>query len=92
MDPLLQDCRYAFRMLRKNLGLTIVVVLSLTIGIGANSAVFSVVDALLLRPLPYTQTDRLAAVWLHSPGLGILRDWLSPHDTRAGDTKRDDPS
>src|SRR5438093_13725474 len=82
MDPLLQDCRYAFRMLRKNLGLTIVVVLSLTIGIGANSAVFSVVDALLLRPLPYTQTDQLAAVWLHSPGLGILRDWLSPHDTR----------
>jgi predicted permease len=51
---------------------------SLAIGIGANSAIFSVVDALLLRPLPYPQPERLAAVWLHSPGIGILRDWPSP--------------
>ncbi len=51
---------------------------SLAIGIGANSAIFSVVDALLLRPLPYPQPGRLAAVWLHSPGIGILRDWPSP--------------
>src|SRR5436309_15448011 len=65
-------------MPRKNAGLTIVSVLSLAIGIGANSAIFSVVDALLLRPLPYPQPDRLAAIWLHSPGIGILRDWPSP--------------
>jgi predicted permease len=65
-------------MLRKNAGLTLVIVLSLSIGIGANSAIFSVVDALLLRPLPYPQADRLAAVWLHSPGIGIFRDWPSP--------------
>ncbi len=58
--------------------LTLVIVASLAIGIGANSAIFSVVDALLLRPLPYPQPDRLAAVWLHSPAIGILRDWLSP--------------
>jgi predicted permease len=58
--------------------LTLVIVASLAIGIGANSAMFSVVDALLLRPLPYPQPDRLAAVWLHSPALGILRDWPSP--------------
>ncbi|HEY2893464.1 MAG TPA: ABC transporter permease, partial [Pirellulales bacterium] len=65
-------------MLRKNIGLTLVMAASLAIGIGANSAIFTVVDALLLRPLPYPQPDRLAAVWLHSPGIGILRDWPSP--------------
>jgi predicted permease len=74
----LQDFRYAVRMLRKNLVLTVVIVASLAIGIGANSAIFSVVDALLLRPLPYPHPDRLAAVWLHSPAIGILRDWPSP--------------
>jgi len=73
-----QDFHYAFRMLRKNVMLTLVIVASLAIGIGANSAIFSVVDALLLRPLPYPHPDRLAAVWLHSPGIGILRDWPSP--------------
>ena len=78
MNTILQDVRYALRMMRKNQGLTFVVVLSLAIGIGANSAVFSVVDALLLRPLPYPQPDRLANIWLHSPGIGIYRDWPSP--------------
>jgi predicted permease len=74
----LQDFRYALRMLRKNAVLTGVILASLAIGIGANSAIFSVVDALLLRPLPYPHPDRLAAVWLHSPAIGILRDWPSP--------------
>ena len=78
MQTWLQDFRYALRMLRKNLGLTVVMAASLAIGIGANSAIFSVVDALLLRPLPYPKPDRLAAIWLHSPGIGILRDWPSP--------------
>jgi predicted permease len=73
-----QDLWYAARALRKNLLLTLVIVTSLAVGIGANSAIFSVVDALLLRPLPYPHPDRLAAVWLHSPALGILRDWPSP--------------
>ena len=78
MHAWLQDFRYAVRMLGKNAVLTVVIVASLAIGIGANSAIFSVVDALLLRPLPYPQPDRLANVWLHSPGLGIFRDWPSP--------------
>src|SRR5580700_11993467 len=78
MNFWLQDLRLAFRMLRKNVVLTLVILASLGIGIGANSAIFSVVDALLLRPLPYPHPDRLAAVWLHSPGIGILRDWPSP--------------
>jgi predicted permease len=78
MHHWLQDFRYAVRMLRKNAVLTVVIVASLAIGIGANTAIFSVVDALLLRPLPYPHPDRLAAVWLHSPAIGILRDWPSP--------------
>src|SRR5690242_13997750 len=78
MQEFLQDLKYAARMVRKNLMLTAVIVISLGIGIGANSAIFSVVDALLLRPLPYPHPDRLAAVWLHSPAIGILRDWPSP--------------
>ena len=82
MNLWLQDVRYAWRMLRKNVVLTLVIISSLAIGIGANSAIFSVVDALLLRPLPYPHPDRLAAVWLHSPAIGIL---LGDDAGRCGD-------
>src|ERR1039457_4388409 len=78
MHPILQDLRYAARMLRKNAALTMVIVLSLAVGIGANTAIFSVVDALLLKPLPYPEPDRLAILWLRSPGIGIPQDWPSP--------------
>jgi predicted permease len=78
MQTFLKDVQYALRMLRKNFLMTAVIVASLAIGIGANSAIFSVVDALLLRPLPYPHPEGLAAVWLHSPAIGILRDWPSP--------------
>src|SRR5947209_9477286 len=65
-------------MLRKHSGLTAVIVLSLAIGIGATTAIFSVVDALLLEPLPYPDPDRLAVLWLRSPGINIPQDWPSP--------------
>jgi predicted permease len=78
MHTFLQDFRYALRMLRKNLGLTSVIIASLAIGIGANTAIFSVVDALLLRPLAYPHPERLANIWLHSPAIGIFMDWPSP--------------
>ena len=66
MSAFLQDVRYAIRTLRRSAGLTSVIVASLAIGIGANTAVFSVVKGLLLEPLPYPEADRLAVLWLRS--------------------------
>ena len=78
MHVLLQDFRYALRTLRRSPGLTLVIVASLAIGIGANTAIFSVVNALLLKPLPYPDPSRLAILWLRSPGINIPQDWPSP--------------
>jgi predicted permease len=78
MTDFLQDIRYALRTFRRTAGLTVVIVASLAIGIGANTAVFSVVNALLLEPLPYPDPDRLAVLWLRSPGINIPQDWPSP--------------
>jgi predicted permease len=78
MDELLQDLKYALRTLAKAPGLTLVIIISLAIGIGANTAIFSVVNALLLKPLPYPDPDRLAVLWLRSPGINIPQDWPSP--------------
>jgi predicted permease len=78
MAAFLQDVRYAIRTLRRSPGLTLVIVASLAIGIGANTAIFSVVNALLLKPLPYPDPERLGVLWLRSPGINIPQDWPSP--------------
>jgi predicted permease len=78
VNELRQNVRFAFRMLARTPGPAIAAILSLAIGIGANTALFSVVNGLLLKPLPYPDPDRLGLIWLHSPGLGIFLDWPSP--------------
>jgi predicted permease len=78
MSDFLMDLRYAVRGLRRSPGFTLAAVLSLAIGIGANTAIFSVANALLFRPLPYRNADRLAILWNRSPGLDIAQDWFSP--------------
>jgi predicted permease len=78
METLRQDLSYGIRALFKTPGFTAVAVLSLAVSIGANSAIFSVINALLLRPLPYQDAERLAILWQRSPGLNVAQDWFSP--------------
>ena len=77
MTSFLQDLRYAIRGLRRTAALSLVIVASLAVGIGANTAIFSVVNALLLEPLPYPDPGRLVVLWLRSPGINIPQDWPS---------------
>ncbi len=78
MNDLLQDVRYALRHWARRPGVALLIVLTLAIGVGANAAIASVVHAVLLRPLPYPQPERLVAIFSQFPTMKFTHFWISP--------------
>lgn len=86
MDGWMQDTRYALRQIVRRPGFTVVLVLTLALGIGANTAVFSVVNGVVLRPLPYPEPDRLTVVWSQFPTMELMEfpsSWAEFQDYRS---------
>ncbi len=79
MESLLQDVRYTFRIVRRSPGFAVIAVIALALGIGANSAIFSVVNGAVLKPLPYRNPEQLVQLWMRFTGIGIPNDqnWVS---------------
>lgn len=74
---MLQDFRHGVAGFMRTPAFTAAAVLSLAVGVGVNTSIYSVASALLLHPLPYADAERLAILWNRSPGLGITEDWFS---------------
>src|SRR5689334_23961539 len=74
MESLLSDVRYAVRNLLRRPGFTIIAVVTLALGIGANTVIFSAINALLLKPLPFPELERVVAVWDKLPSRGVLHN------------------
>src|SRR5256885_13706982 len=74
MDSFLKDIRYGVRGLAKRPVLTIIAIVTLAIGIGANSAIFSTINALLLKPLPFPDPEHIVAIWEKVPSRGVVRN------------------
>ena len=84
MRVLLQDLRFAVRQMAKRPGFTAIILLTMALGIGANAAIFSLLDAVLLRPLPYNKPEGLIKVWTRFTGIGAPNDqnWVSAPEFR----------
>jgi putative ABC transport system permease protein len=80
METLFQDFRYAFRLLRKSPGFAVAAVLTLALGMSANTVMFSVLNTVLLRPLPYPQPDRLVQIWETDARRGDMHNVVSPYN------------
>src|SRR5215470_5093218 len=80
METLWKDIRYSLRVLSDRPMVTVMATLSLALGIGANSAIFSVINAVLLRPLPYREPERLVMVWEQHPKSGRDRVRVAPNN------------
>src|SRR3954468_4942047 len=78
MDFLLQDIRFGLRMLRRTPGFTFAALVALALGVGATTAIFTVLDRVVLRPLPYSEPDRLAMTWETNDGKALTHERLSP--------------
>src|SRR5437762_4038435 len=78
MDAFLRDIRHAARNLARTPGFALITILTLALGIGANTAIFSVVNAVILRPLGYPQPDRLVYISTQFPQMGFDQFWVSP--------------
>jgi predicted permease len=77
LESILADLKFALRRLRKSPGFALTIILTLAVGIGANTAVFTVINSILIKPLPYPASERLVALWLNAPGAGGLANFQS---------------
>src|SRR5262245_50058908 len=78
IEELVQDIGLAARLLLRSPGFALIVIVTLTLGIGANTAMFSLVNGVILRPLPYPKPDQLMYLTTQFPTLGFLQFWVSP--------------
>src|SRR5690242_15736503 len=78
MREIFQDLRYSLRSLARTPGFALLAILTLSLGIGANSAIFSVINGVLLKPLAYPAPDQLVMITSQFPGLGFDKFWVSP--------------
>src|SRR3954447_14320757 len=78
MQNLITDIRFGWRSLLKRPGATMIALVTLALGIGVNTAIFSAVDSILLRPLPFKDPDRVVSVWEQTPSLGIQQNQAAP--------------